>query len=205
LRGYDYKRDASGQIITVNGLPQQGALTTFGSAIPKWIGGWSNTVTYKGFSVLAQIDFKAGAKILSNSNLNFLREGLSQPSLVGREGGVIFPGVNTDGSANKTAVEAQAFYTNYRTTNIATPFVYDADFIRWRTLSVSYDLTRFVKNTFIKEVKLSAMVHNVLMIKKHIDNLDPEAQVSASDNLQGIEAHTLPTTRSYGLNLNVRL
>ena len=35
-------------------------------------------------------------------------------------------------------------------------------------------------------------------------NLDPEAQVSASDNLQGIETHTLPTTRSYGVNVNVK-
>jgi hypothetical protein len=42
------------------------------------------------------------------------------------------------------------------------------------------------------------------MIKKYVDNLDPEAQVSASDNLPGIETHTLPTTRSYGLNLNVK-
>jgi hypothetical protein len=44
----------------------------------------------------------------------------------------------------------------------------------------------------------------VLMIKKYIDNLDPEAQVSTSDNLQGIETHTLPTTRSFGFNLNVK-
>jgi hypothetical protein len=49
------------------------------------------------------------------------------------------------------------------------------------------------------------MVNNVWLIKKHIDNLDPEAQVSSSDNLQGIETHTLPTTRSYGINLNIKL
>lgn len=205
LRGYDYKRDAKNRIVTVNGLPQQGALTTFGSAIPKWVGGWNTTVKYKAFSFFTQIDFKAGAKIMSNSNLNFLREGLSKPSLAGREGGVVFDGVNADGTTNTNAVEAQTFYTNYRTTNIATPFIYKGDFIRWRTLSLSYDLSRYVKGTFIKELKIAATVHNVLMLKKYIDNLDPEAQVSVSDNLQGIETHTLPTTRSYGLNLHVRL
>ena len=51
---------------------------------------------------------------------------------------------------------------------------------------------------------VSAVCNNVFMITKHIDNLDPEAQVSTSDNLQGIETHTLPTTRSYGFNINIK-
>jgi len=43
------------------------------------------------------------------------------------------------------------------------------------------------------------------MIKKYVDNLDPESQYSASDNLSGLEAHSLPTTRSYGVNVNIKL
>jgi len=205
LRGFDYKRDAQGRIITAGGLPQQGNLTTFGSAIPKWVGAWMNTINVKGFRISTQVDFKAGYKIMSNSNLNFLREGLSKPSLVGREGGVLLDAVNADGSPNDKRVEAQQFYTAYRSTNIATPFIYNGNFIRWRTLSVGYDLSRFVNKSFIKGLNISAMVNNVWLIKKHIDNLDPEAQVSSSDNLQGIETHTLPTTRSYGINLNIKL
>jgi TonB-linked SusC/RagA family outer membrane protein len=206
LRGFDYKRDQQGRILTAGGLPQQGNLTTFGSAIPKWVGAWVNTINIKKIKISTQIDFKSGNTILSNSNLNFLREGISKPSLVGREGGVLLDGVNADGSPNTTKVEAEQFYTAYRSTGIATPFVYNGSFIRWRTLSVGYDFSRFVKDrTFVKGITLSAMVYNVLLIKKHIDNLDPEAQVSASDNLQGIETHTLPTTRSFGLNLNLKL
>ena len=72
-------------------------------------------------------------------------------------------------------------------------------------MTVGYDLSRFVKDkTFIKGLSITAMANNIWLIKKHIDNLDPEAQVSSSDNLQGIETHTLPTTRSYGLNLNLK-
>jgi TonB-linked SusC/RagA family outer membrane protein len=205
LRGFDYKRDAKGNIITSGGLFQQGNLMTYGSAIPKWVGGWLNTFTFKGFRVFTQIDFKAGYKIMSNSNLNFTREGLSQQSLVGRDGGVTFASVNADGSANTSKVEAEQFYTQYRSTGIATPFIYDGSFVRWRSLSVGYDLSKYLKKTFIKGLTVSAVVHNVLMIKKYIDNLDPEAQVSASDNLQGIETHTLPTTRSYGMNVNIKL
>jgi TonB-linked SusC/RagA family outer membrane protein len=206
LRGFDYKRDAQGRIITSGGLPQQGNLTTFGSAIPKWVGAWVNTINVKGIRIGTQIDFKAGNKILSNSNLNFLREGLSKPSLVGREGGVLLEGVTATGEANAQRVEAEQFYTAYRSTNLASPFVYNGAFVRWRSLSVGYDLSRFLREkTFIKGLTVSAMCNNVLMFKKYIDNLDPEAQVSASDNLQGIETHTLPTTRSYGVNLNIKL
>ncbi|NIJ54077.1 SusC/RagA family TonB-linked outer membrane protein [Dyadobacter arcticus] len=206
LRGFDYKRDTQGRIITSGGLPQQGNLMTYGSAIPKWVGAWVNTINVKGVRIGTQIDFKAGNKVLSNSNLNFLREGLSKPSLVGREGGVLLEGVAADGSPNATRVEAQQFYTSYRSTGLASPFVYNGAFVRWRSITVGYDLSRFVRDkTFVKGLTISAMCNNVLMIKKYIDNLDPEAQVSASDNLQGIETHTLPTTRSYGVNLNLKL
>lgn len=204
LRGFDYKRDPKGGILLAGGMPQQGNIVTYGSAIPKYVGGWLNTVNFSGFRIFTQVDFKAGNKIISNSNLNFLREGLSQQSLAGREGGVVFNGVNTDGSNNATAVEAEQFYTSYRSTNIAAPFVYNGSFVKWRTLSVGYDLSKFVSKMNIKGLFVSLMVNNVLMIKKYIDNLDPEAQVSASDNLQGIETHTLPTTRSCGMNLNVK-
>jgi len=205
LRGFDYKRDANGKIITVGGLFQQGNLKTFGSAIPKWVGGWLNTFNYKQFRVFTQVDYKAGYKIMSNSNLNFIREGLTKSSLVGRDGGVLFDGVNADGTPNTTKVEAEQFYTQYRSTGIATPFIYNGGFIRWRSLSVGYNFSKFLTKTFIKECTVSAVCNNVLMITKHIDNLDPEAQVSSSDNLQGIETHTLPTTRSFGFNINVKL
>ncbi|GAB3757086.1 SusC/RagA family TonB-linked outer membrane protein [Spirosoma pomorum] len=204
LRGIAYKRDAQGNIILSGGKPVAGDITTFGSAIPKWTGGWLNTFTYKGIRVFAQIDFKSGHKLISNSNLNFLRHGLSKASLVGREGGVVFNGVNADGSRNTRAVEAEDFYSSYRSTNMAEPFVYNASFIRWRALSVGYDFSRFVNKTFIKGLTLSLVCNNVLMIKKYVDNLDPEAVAGASDNIQGIETHSLPTTRSYGANLNFK-
>ena len=204
LRGIDYLRDAKGNIVTSGGLLKAGNIVTYGSAIPTWVGGWLNTINVKGFRIFTQIDFKAGNKIISNSNLNFLREGLSQQSLAGREGGVQFNSVNADGTPNSSKVEAEQFYTSYRSTNIATPFVYNGSFVRWRTLSIGYDLSRFVRHSLIRGMTLSAVAGNLLMIKKYIDNLDPEAQVSSSDNLQGIETHTLPTTRSFGLNLNVK-
>ncbi|PSR56418.1 SusC/RagA family TonB-linked outer membrane protein [Adhaeribacter arboris] len=205
VRGFDYRRDDQGRIITSNGRFLQGNLVTYGSAVPTHTGGWLNTFNFKGFRVFAQIDFKAGHKLVSNSNFNWYRHGLHKESLVGRDGGVIMDAVNPDGSPNTIAVPAQDFYTLYRGTSVATPFVYNASFVRWRTLSVGYDLSRFVNTSFIKGLNLNAFVNNLLMIKKYVDNLDPESQYSASDNLNGLETHALPTTRSYGLNINIKI
>ncbi|WP_051359862.1 SusC/RagA family TonB-linked outer membrane protein [Adhaeribacter aquaticus] len=205
LRGVDYRRDAQGRIITIGGQFQAGNTITYGSAIPTHTGGWLNTFTYKGIRLFTQIDFKAGHKLISNSNFNWNRHGLLKSTLVGRETGVVFDGVNTDGSPNTTAVEADAFYQLYRGRNLSTPFVYNASFVRWRTLSLGYDFSRFVNKTFIKGLNVNAFINNVMLIKKYTPNIDPETQYSTSDALTGLEAHALPTTRSYGLNVNIKL
>ncbi|WP_051360044.1 SusC/RagA family TonB-linked outer membrane protein [Adhaeribacter aquaticus] len=207
LRGFDYKRNAQGQILLTNGgRIQQGNIVTFGSAIPTHTGGWLNTLTFRGIRVFTQVDFKAGHKLISNSNFNYYRHGLHKATLVGRENGVVFPGTReSDNQQNTTSVNVQDFYTDYRNTFVATPFVYNASFVRWRTASIGYDFSRFVNKSFIKGLNVNAFVNNVLVIKKYVDNLDPESTYSASDNLTGLESHALPTTRSYGLNVNIKL
>lgn len=206
IQGATYKRDAAGNILLSGGKPI--ASTTpvnFGSGLPKATGGWVNTVSYKGFTFIAHIDYKAGGKVLSSTNLNLLREGLSKESLPGRVGGVVFPGVNTtDGLPNTTAVNAEDFYANYRSTNILDPFVYSSSFIKLRNLSLGYDLSRLIGKKFVKSIVLSAVCHNVLIIKKYTPNIDPEAIASSGDNLTGYEQASLPTVRTYGFNLNLK-
>jgi TonB-linked SusC/RagA family outer membrane protein len=205
LRGNDYLRDANGNIITTNGhFNKNPNLMTYGSVIPPHVGGWLNTFTYKFIRVFAQIDFKAGHKLVSQSNYNFIREGLSKSSLPGREGGVIFDGVNADGTPNTVAVEAQTFYTDYSNFKPFTPFIYNASFIKWRTLTASADLTKFVKGNIFKGLTVSASINNVLCLLKYVDNLDPECISNVSDTNAGIEQMGPPTTRSYGLTLNVK-
>ncbi|MDP9079913.1 MAG: SusC/RagA family TonB-linked outer membrane protein [Bacteroidota bacterium] len=206
IQGATYKRDAAGNILLTGGKPN--ASTTpvnFGSGLPTSTGGWINTVTYKGFIFAAHIDYKAGGKVLSSTNLNLLREGLSKASLQGRVGGVVYPGVNsTDGLTNTTAVNAEDFYANYRSKNILDPFIYSSSFIKLRNLSLGYDLSKFINKKYVKSLVLSAVCHNVLIIKKYTPNIDPEAIGSSGDNLTGYEQASLPTIRTYGLNMNIK-
>jgi TonB-linked SusC/RagA family outer membrane protein len=205
IQGPTYRRDANGNAILSGGKPLASALPVlFGSALPKATGGWVNNFNYKKLSLMVHIDYKAGGKMLSSSNLNFLRQGLSKASLPGREGGVVFPGVNQDGTPNTTAVNAEDFYANYRSQGILDPFIYNSSFVKLRNLSLGYDFTSLVNKKYIKGLVLSAVCHNVLIIKKYVDNIDPEATSYSGDALTGYEQASLPTVRTYGLNLNVK-
>jgi hypothetical protein len=177
----------------------------FGSANSKITGGVTNTFQYKNLSLLIHVDGKFGGKLFSSTVLNGLRSGQSKESLVGRSG-VVFDGVLPNGNKNTISVAPQIFYTDYRTQQIADPFVFSSDFIKLRNITLTYDLTGFMsRNTkFVKGLTLSAFCRNAAVLLKHTSGFDPEAFASTSDTRLGYEQHTEPTTRTLGLNLNVK-
>jgi hypothetical protein len=207
LADYTYLRNDKGQVMlnSAGGLLPSKTMVNYGSANYKEIGGITNTFQYKNLSLLIHVDGKFGGKVFSSTALNGLRSGQSQASLTGRSG-VIFDGVLPDGSQNTKSVAPQTFYANYRTQNIADPFVFSSDFIKLRNITLTYDLTRLIgkKVKSVKGLTLSAFCRNAALLLKHIPTVDPEAFASSSDSRLGYEQHTEPTTRTYGLNLNVK-
>jgi TonB-linked SusC/RagA family outer membrane protein len=202
-----YLRNDKGQVMLNSSgrLLPSASPVNFGSANDKIIGGVTNTVSYKNLSLLVHVDGKFGGKVFSSTALNGLRSGMSQKSLVGRSG-VVFDGVLPGGAQNNISVAPQIFYADYRTQQIADPFVFSTDFVKLRNITLTYDLTHFMsKNVkFVKGLTLSAFCRNAAVLLKHIPDVDPEAFASTSDTRLGYEQHTEPTTRTMGLNLNVK-
>ena len=207
LVDYTYLRNDKGEVMlnSSGGLQHSKDFVNYGSANYKWIGGVTNTFNYKSLSLLIQVDGKFGGKVFSSTALNGLRSGIGKNSLVGR-GGVTFDGVLPDGSQNNKVVAPQTFYAQYRSQNIGDPFVFSSDFIKLRNITLSYDLSRFISNKtkFVKGLAISAFCRNAALLMKHIPTVDPEAFASSSDSRLGYEQHTEPTTRTLGLNLNVK-
>ncbi len=206
LISYTYRRNDEGQIM----LNSQGRLLqseeqiNYGSANAKVTGGITNTFQYKNLSLLVHVDGKFGGKLFSGTALNGLRFGMSQASLVGRDG-VVFDGVLPDGTQNTISVDPRIFYADYRTLQIADPFVFKSDFIKLRNIVLTYNLSPLMTNVkFVKGLTISAFCRNVAVLKKYVPDVDPEAFASSSDTRLGYEQHTEPTTRTWGLNLNVK-
>jgi len=210
LYGFGYLRDASGtQIFDAgNGRPlRTPTQISFGSAVPVWVGGISNSISYKGIDLSFLVDFKLGHKLISGTNHNAWRHGLHKATLVGREANqVLGVGVNPNGQVNQTKAGLQAFYETVRSQNIAEQFVYNAGLWQMRQITLGYDFTKLIpaRLSFIKGLRLNGVANNVFVIKKWVDNIHPEQSGLPSDNLVGLEATGLPVTRSIGFNLNVK-
>jgi hypothetical protein len=209
IAGYGYATDGAKnnqRIFQSNGLPLRTAgFVLFGSALPKWTGGFLNNFSYKNFSLAIFIDYKLGGKMLSGTNFNATRHGLHMRTLEGRVGGVIGKGVTQAGEPNTVSSPVQTYWEHLRTQQIIESVIYNAGYWKLRQISLGYDLTKLIPQKWpIKGLKLDLVANNVLIIKKWVDNIDPESFGFASDNNVGLESAGLPTTRGIGLNLNVK-
>ena len=201
-----------GRLRASTGGPVGNGFHPVGSSIPKFTGGWTNAFSYKNLSVGIHFDYKFGGTILSATQLNMLRQGLSKLSLEGRregENGLVFPGVYENGSPNTSVVnDLQSFYADYRNLQIGDPFVYKSDYIKLRNVSLSYNLTDVIRKAnmlhFVKGLTVTASARNVAILYKDIPGLDPEAIQSSGDFRAGYENSSLPTTRNYNFSLNVK-
>ena len=209
IYGFGFKRNEQGQMIFGNtsGLPIKTTdLISYGSALPKWTGGITNSFNYKGVTLSFLIDFKLGNMMLSGTNFNAVRHGLHQMTLEGRETGFITGvGLNEKGEPNTAKAAVQDYWSIVRSQQIIEPVVYDGGYWKLRQITAGYDLSKFLPKSFpVKALKLSLTANNVLMLKKWVPNIDPDSFGYSSDNLVGMESTGLPTTRSFGFNLNAK-
>ena len=212
LIGYKYKRDANGNLLLKNGLPQNnGEQVSLGNGVYKYTGGWSNSLKFKEWTLSFLIDYKFGAKLFSGTNYQAYSNGMHKNTLVGRtvenpNMEYVFPGIDeTTGQANTVAVTAKNYYGKICDNNIAEEFIYDASFIKLREISLSYSFPQSIlkKTKYVKGLTLSLVGRNLWTIMKHTDNIDPEAAYNNS-NGQGLELNGYPYQRNIGFNVNLK-
>ena len=210
LVGVSYVRDDQGRItydINDDGVPlaQRGGREILGEGVPPWSLGFSNSFTYKDFSLNFLIDGKFGGQIFSGTNTVTYGNGLHKETLEGRENGLEVSGVDGDGNAFTTTVAPADLQTYYgRISGIAEHFVEDSDYIKFRQLSLGYSLpSKYLENTFLQSVNMSFIAQNLFYLMRSVDNIDPESAYNVG-NAQGLEYFGVPSSRSYGFNLNVK-
>ena len=211
ITGVSYVRDAGGNIVyDINGdgvpLAQEGERKILGEGVPPLTLGFTNTFTYKDFTLSFLIDGKFGGQIFSGTNAGLYGNGLHKATLEGRENGLTVSGI--DAATNQpftTTVAPKDLQTYYgRISGIAEQFVEDADYIKFRQLSVGYNFpSKILDKTFLNSANISFIASNLFYIKRSIDNIDPESGYN-TNNAQGLEYFGVPSRRSYGLSLNVK-
>lgn len=103
---------------------------------------------------------------------------------------------------NTTQVAPSAYWGTY--TGSPEPFVYDASFVKLRSLSIGYTLPEsLLRNTPLAKVTVSAIGTNLWTLYKNVPNIDPESAYNTG-NGQGLEYGSFPGRSSYGFNINVK-
>lgn len=204
IYGKAFEREDNGQIVyttdqdgdKVPNVIGGGNTEKVGNCNPDFMLGWSNTFTYKGFSLYFLIDGRFGGDVLSQTQAELDQRGVSLNTGDARNAG----GVNLEG----TSVNPRKFYAAVSGRDGCTEYyMYDATNIRLRELSLGYSFPQSLlakAGGVFKEVQLSFVARNLFFISKKAP-FDPDAVLSTGNDNQGIDVFGMPTTRSLGFNV----
>lgn len=212
-----YKRDAKGNVIVgSNGVPLNTGSrnVSVANANPDWMGGLSNSFSYKNLNFSFLIDHRQGGTVISVTNAMLNYEGQTKATLEGRSGGLVFgenlfPGQNAvkeDGTPNNIEVNAQTFWRSIGGTvnPIGEAFVENMTNTRLREVTLGYTLPKSLFRSLpISQMKLSLVGRNLFFIDRASKDLDPDLIVGTSVTSEGQSSFAPPSTRSFGLNLKM--
>jgi hypothetical protein len=221
IYGVAYKRDAAGNILVSDaGLPIKDPTNKIlGYYTPDWTGALTTAFSYKGVSLSALIDGSFGGSLYSSSAATGVRAGVYAGTEIGRsaefggltwtdasgthDNGIIFEGIKeSTGLPNDVVLSAESYYN--ASNGIHERYVYDASYIKLREVRLAYTFNKSaIQKIGLGGATISAVVRNAAILYRDKDlNMDPEVGLNSS-NVQGVEALTRPTTRSFGFSINL--
>jgi TonB-linked SusC/RagA family outer membrane protein len=209
LVGYKWQRDAQGHIIVGDdGLPIRDATQqVLGNYNPDWVGGISNTISYKRMSFSFSFDGQVGGQVYSVTKWFGQYSGVLANTLAGREldwnnpGYIVPNAVYANGQPDTTHVLAQDYWHN--TFYAQEPGIFDATFFKLREARLAYALPPSVARFLgFSDATVAVVGRNLLLFAKQ-SMIDPETAFDTS-NRQGVENGQLPTARSIGFTMSVR-
>ncbi|MFC2099125.1 SusC/RagA family TonB-linked outer membrane protein, partial [Bacteroidota bacterium] len=187
-----------------------------GYMTPDWHAGLNNTLRYKNLSLDFLIDWQQGGDLFSVDLWYGMGTGLYEETagnndlgnpmrnLVADGGGIINPGVQSDGSANTVRIEADRYSVRGWAVDPNARWMYDASYVKLRELVLTYELPgSLMSKTFISRASVSLIGSNLWIIHKNLPHADPEMGQS-SGNVQGWQSGVMPAVRNFGLSLNLQ-
>lgn len=231
--GKDFKRNEAGEVIinAQTGMPEvDQEIKTIGNSSWDWTGGFYSTFTYKNFRLSAGFDVKVGADLYSMSMNSAYKTGKAIQTLEGRDEwyaseeareaagmsdaewrasgncrGFIAPGVidNGDGTyrPNDIPVNPETYWKAIAN-DVQSAFVYDNSYVKCREITFGYTFPEKWLGKFVKSLSVSFVARNPFIIWKNIPNIDPDSGYNTSG--LGLEYGSLPSRRSYGINVNIK-
>jgi len=159
------------------------------SGLPKWYGGWDNTFSYKNFDLSISLMYQGGnylynqtrATLLSNAFLNNTTEIKNRWTKAG----------------DKTDI-ARLWLLDNTANQASTRFLEKGDFLKVRTISISYNMGKNIMNKIgFESLRLFGQVFNAFTITGY-KGADPEVNTNRFDNIGvGYDLRNVPQNRTF--------
>lgn len=212
LRMKDFMRDeATGKIILdKNGdVIESDDEVNLGTMVPPYLFGFNTSFRYKSFSLGLQIDSRLGSWMYSEviprmytagthpETVKYGREAFIMPNtMIRQDDGTIVENTDVYSKGDK------AWWDKYG--KIQTTTAAKADYIKLREVYVGYALPERVLagQKFIKRASVGLVGNNLFIIRHSSNKLgDPEALYNQTDGYTSFRQ--IPTSRSFGFNINM--
>ena len=200
-------------LLNASGLPQATSeVEKIGDQQASCLLGWSNTLSYKNFSLSFLVDGRFGGDIFSGTNAMLQSSGVAACTVVdGERKSFVVDGVIADGNGgyapSTIEVTPQQYWTAVAASGnmgIGEANLYSATNIRLRNLSLNYAFPKkMLEKTPFQQVKLGVSCNNVWMIYSDMNGVDPESVFATSTNATGFEYAAAPTSRTFLFNVTL--
>ncbi len=186
-----------------------------GNSQPNWIGGITNTFSWKNISLSFLWETQQGQDRYNQLG-NFMSAFGIAKYTENRTETKVFDGVLANGTPNTQEVYlgmgkmngtgrdyGQGFYRNIHR-GVTENFIEDASWVRLRNVNLSYAVpTKFFKGTPIQGASVTFTGNNLLLFTNY-SGFDPETSSSSVEsNADGFTGFTYPALRSYLFSVNI--
>ncbi len=210
IQGIPFERNDAGALQVQgdgNYLPGN-EIAPIGNPNPNYTANWINNIGFKGLSLGWQFSYQDGGDIYSVTTATMLARGLTEDTNVDRFLPIVQPGVlASDGSTpnNIQGYIGDFFFRSYFFADEGT--IFDATHLRLREVSIAYSLPKsLLESTPFGSASLVASGQNLWYNAPNFPvgvNFDPEVLSLGVGNGRGFDFFTGPTSKKYGVTLNL--
>ncbi len=211
FKGNDYKYNDQGQVIVDpnTGYPVYADDDYIGNFQPDYLMSFGANTQYKGFGFKILFDMKKGGYFASQTSYNTHFNGTALRTTEFNREPFIFPNSvvdNGDGtySENTNIITEEQFWTDFDAP--VTDHLIDASYLKLREVELSYTFPKkMLENVFLTNARLSLYGKNLkYWLPDGNKYADPEVNgPTLTGNAQGIETTQTPSSRSFGLNIQL--
>jgi hypothetical protein len=216
IYGTSYARNDRGvKIIDADGFPlKDGALKMIGNPNPDWLLSWKGFMQWKSLSLSCIVDMRKGGDRWNGTRamLNYLGRGgeTEEGRMVS---GYLYDGVLENGLSNTHTVSfadptlplSSNRYVRYGWDGVGEDMIEKATSIRFQEIRLTVDLTRIlIAHVPVNQVQFSCIVNNLLLYAPY-RGVDPASTLFGYRLGAGLDLFNLPSTRSIGVQLTIKI